>query len=68
MLHRRLKGNHVSGMLSLIDFKYRYASLQMVLLWTGVDAMYRIKPKELYILSCEKGRGRRLRPFSQLRM
>ena len=30
---------------------------------------YRIKPdEELYILSCEKGRGRRPRPVSQLRM
>ena len=35
----------------------------------GADCfMYRIKPKELYILCCEKGRGRRLRPFPQLRM
>ena len=29
---------------------------------------YRIKPEDLYILSCEKGRGRRPRPFSWLRM
>ena len=27
-----------------------------------------VKPSELYILSCEKGRGLRPRPFSQLRM
>ena len=27
-----------------------------------------LKPSELYILSCEKGRGRRPRPFPQLRM
>ena len=30
--------------------------------------MYRIKPEDLYILSFENGRGRRLRPFSKLRM
>ena len=30
--------------------------------------LYRIKPKELYILSCGKGRGRRPRPFPQLKM
>ena len=29
---------------------------------------YRIRPEELHILSCEKGRGRRPWPFSQLRM
>ena len=29
---------------------------------------YSIKPEELYILSCEKGRGRRPRLFSQLRI
>ena len=29
---------------------------------------YRIKPDELYILSCGKGRGRRPRPIPQLRM
>ena len=27
-----------------------------------------LKPSEFYILSCEKGLGRRPRPFSQLRM
>ena len=30
--------------------------------------LYRIKPEELYILSCGKGRGRRPRPFSQVIM
>ena len=29
---------------------------------------YRRKPKELYILSFENGRGRRPRPFSKLKM
>ena len=32
------------------------------------ESTNRIKPEELYILSCEKGQGRRPRPFSQLRM
>ena len=36
---------------------------------SGTDTvMYRIKPGEVYILSCEKDRGRRPRPFPQLRM
>ena len=30
--------------------------------------MYRIKLEELYILGCGKGRGRRPRPFLQLKM
>ena len=30
--------------------------------------LYRIKPEELYILSCGKGRGRMPWPFPQLRM
>ena len=30
--------------------------------------MYKIKPKEFYILSCEKGRELRPRPFSQLKI
>ena len=30
--------------------------------------MHRIKPEDLYIHSCGKGRGRRPRPFPQLRM
>ena len=30
--------------------------------------VFRIKPEELYILSCGKGLGRRPRPFPQLRM
>ena len=35
-------------------------------MWARVQ--YRIKPEELYILSCGKGRGRRPGPFPQLRM
>ena len=30
--------------------------------------MYKIKPEELYMLSFEKGRGQKPRPFSKLRM
>ena len=33
-----------------------------------LNGKYRIKSEELYILSFEKGRGRRPRPFSKLRM
>ena len=29
-------------------------------------ALSQLKPSELHIRSCEKGRGRRARPFSQL--
>ena len=35
---------------------------------THSRSLYRMKPEELYILSYEKGRGRRPWPFSQLRM
>ena len=37
-------------------------------LLTNKYCKYRIKPEELYILSCGKGRGWRPRPFPQLRM
>ena len=49
-----------------------FISARMLAVRTGVclihGAMYRIKPEELYILSCAKGRGRRPRPLSKLIM
>ena len=39
---------------------------QSVLSMIRCTMLYRIKPEELYILSCGKGIGRRARPFLQL--
>ena len=54
------------------DFKLKTPLVSMVYIQYFISLMvnirYRIKPEEVYVLSFEKGRGRKPRLFSKLRM
>ena len=62
---------HRINMLCLLGYSVEFVTLLSGIIPEGVDypgVSYRIKPEELYIPSFEKGRGRRTRYFSKLRM